>query len=70
MKHHRGLGIGGEFAPLLALLVGVEDEAAFVEALEQHHAHIRQAVGPDGCQRHRVGIGGLAPARVGKPTIE
>ena len=64
------LGVVGEFAPLLAAVVAVEDEAALVEPLEQHHPDIGQPVGIDGRQRHRFGIGGLGLAGILEPGGE
>jgi hypothetical protein len=57
----------GELAPLLAAVIAVEDEAAPVESLEQHHPDIGQPVGIDGRQRHRFGIGGLGLAGILEP---
>src|SRR5215471_8573714 len=40
VKSKAGPGVCGQFAALPAAVVGIEHEAALVEALEQHHAHI------------------------------
>ena len=55
---------------LPAAAVGVEDEAARIMALEQHHPRRRTTVGVGGGERHRVGVVGLAKAGLGKPLIE
>ena len=70
MKHQRSLGVAGELAALLALRIGIENEAALVEALEQHHAGVGQAVGVDGGERHGGGIARLALGRLLEPGGE
>src|SRR3546814_3116232 len=35
----RSLGIDGQFSAFPALIIGVEDEAAIIMPLEQHHPH-------------------------------
>jgi hypothetical protein len=64
VKHDGGPGIGGEFAAFLAGFVGIEHEAALVEALEQHHPHVGQPVGIDGRERHRLRV-----VRLGSPGL-
>src|SRR5258708_21339726 len=56
-----GAGVGVELAALAALVIGVEDEAAAVTALEQHGAGGGPAVAAGGGPRHGVGLGGLSP---------
>src|SRR5262249_2933386 len=51
----RRAGILSELAALAALVVRVEGDAALVDALEQHEAHRRRAVG--GCRGERHGLG-------------
>ena len=46
----------GQFATLGAVEIRIEDEASFIEALQQHHADIRKAVSAGGRERHRVRI--------------
>ena len=48
--------------------VGVEHEAALIEALQQHHPHIGQAVGIDGRERHGVGVDRFGALGLGKPS--
>ena len=45
---------------LAAFVIGEEDEPAFVDALDEHDACRRPAVGADGRERHRVRLGSLA----------
>ena len=70
MEDRAGRRTVGQFPPLLALLVGVEDESALIESLEQHHPHMGHAVAIDGRERHGVGIGGFGPARLVEPGAE
>jgi hypothetical protein len=44
------LGVGQQLAALVALEIGEEAEAARVALVEQHHAHIRHAIGIDAGQ--------------------
>ena len=55
---------------LHAAEVGVEDKAALIETLEQHHPHIGQAGRIDGGDRHGVGIDRLGLLGLGKPSRE
>src|SRR3546814_20671252 len=41
----RSLGIGGQFSAFTALIIGVEDEAAIIMPLEQHHRSEERSVG-------------------------
>jgi hypothetical protein len=59
VEQHCGLALAEQFLALLALGVGVEDEAIGIVALEQDHADIGQALGIDRRERHAVGIVGL-----------
>jgi hypothetical protein len=38
-----------------------------VETFQQHHPHVRQPVGIDGCERHGIGIGRLGPGGIVQP---
>ena len=67
MEHQRRCRVGIELAALGAFHVGVEDEAALVGALEQHHAGIGQPVGIDGRQRHGGRIARFGLGCVGQP---
>ncbi len=46
--------IGGQFAPLTAVVIGVKNEANFAELLQQHNPARRPAVFSGGGQRHGV----------------
>src|SRR3546814_8781926 len=52
----RSLGIGGQFSAFPALIIGVEDEAAIIMPLEQHHPHRGAAFRVGGGERHGAGI--------------
>ena len=52
---------------LHAVEIGVEDEAALIETLQQHHPRIGQPVGIDGGERHGVRIDRLGALGLGKP---
>ncbi len=67
MKQHGGFGAAVELAALLASDVGVEDKAALVEALHQHHANVRSAIGIDGGERHGGGVARLRAACLLEP---
>src|SRR5262249_17469896 len=54
----------GELAALAALAVGIEDEAALVEAPHQHDACARQALPVDRAQRAGVGVFRLGDLRL------
>ena len=56
VKAQRRVRIGGELARLAALVVGVKDEPALVDAAQQHHAHRRPAVRVRGRERDRRGV--------------
>ena len=66
----RSLRAVAQFATLGAVVIGIEDEASFIEALQQHHADIGQAVGVGGRERHRVRIVWLRARRFLKPGCE
>ena len=51
MERERRLRGRRQFAALAARLVGIEDEAALVEALQEHHADIGETIGIDGRYR-------------------
>ena len=65
-----GDGVGGKLGALGAFLVGIEDKAVRVDALEQHHADIGTALRIHRRQRHGVGVVGLARFRVLHPARE
>src|SRR5205085_434834 len=50
VKAHRCLSAREELASLPALVVRVEDEALFVDALQQENAHRRLSIGANSCQ--------------------
>src|SRR5436190_12774527 len=55
MEEHRGARVGLELARLAAHVVGEEDEALLVGALEQHHPRGGRAVRRRRRDRHRLG---------------
>ena len=57
VEQQRRMRIGLQFAALAAVEVGVEDEAARVEGLEQHGARRRPRVERGGGDRHRGAVG-------------
>src|SRR5690606_3030575 len=59
-KQQRRLRIAAQVAPLGAVQVGVEDEPARVERLQQHGARMWTRKRVDGGHGHRVGIGDAA----------
>ena len=70
MEEQGGLRIGGELAALAAVEIGVEDEAALVMALHQHHPDRGAALGVGGRQRHGDGVVRLGEPRLGEPFLE
>ena len=70
IKRQRRLRRAVKLVRLHAAEVGIEHEAALIEAFEQHHAHIGQAVGIDGRHRHGVGIDRLGALGFGEPGGE
>jgi hypothetical protein len=62
--------MGQQVLALAALMVGVEDEARRVEALEEDHAHGRRAVRSHGGQAERRRIVGFALVGFGVPRGE
>ena len=67
MKDQRRLGVDVQFPSFLAVHVGVEHESALIDALQQHHAGIRQSVGVDSGQRHGGRIARLRGCRLAEP---
>src|SRR6185312_10026960 len=57
VEAQRAVRVGEQLAPLASFVVGVEDEAALVESLEEHDSVRWAAVCTDGCHRHGVRIG-------------
>src|SRR3546814_10226714 len=66
----RSLGIGGQFSAFPALIIGVEDEAAIIMPLEQHHPHRGAAFRVGGGERHGAGIIRLRCFCLGVPLLE
>ena len=62
--------VGGQFAALAAVVVGVEGEAGRVERLEQHDARGGPAVRADRGQRHGVRLRHLRGQRLPHPGAE
>ena len=59
VEQQRGTHVGADLLTLAAFGIGVEHETVGSVALEQNHAHGREAIFRRGCQCHRVGIVGL-----------
>src|SRR5262249_37715582 len=59
MEAESRLLLAADLSTLPALILGVEDEALVVMALQQHHADRRHPVGADSRQGHGIGIVGL-----------
>ena len=70
VEAQRGMRLAQQLAALGAFEIGVEDEAARVGVLQQHHAHIRAAFGVDAGNRHRVRFIGLGFAGFFHPGVE
>ena len=70
VEEQRGARIGFEVAALATSVVGVEDEAALVEALAQDHSRRRHTSRARRRQRHRLGLEGADVARVREPAPE
>ena len=70
VEAHRGLPGGEDLPALAALEIRVEDEALRVEALEQHHAHVGQAIRIDGRQRDAVRVVRLGEGGFLQPGAE
>ena len=70
MEADRRLWLGAQLLSLLAVLIGVEDEASRIEALQQDHAKIRHASGVHGGQSHGVRIGRFRARRFIEPGRE
>ena len=69
-KVRAACGCAASCVPLAALVVGVEDEAALVERLEQHDARRRAALRVDRGERHGRGLRHLRLERLGEPGVE
>ena len=64
VQHEGGLRLAEQFAALVGFRVRVENEAVLVDAVQQHHADIRQAVGIDGRESHGVRV-----VELGRPCL-
>jgi tRNA1Val (adenine37-N6)-methyltransferase len=69
-EDERGAGVGGQLGALAAPVVGEEDEAPVVHALEEHGAGGRVAVGGGGGEGHGVGLVHLGAACLVEPAGE
>src|SRR6266536_3591106 len=69
-EEQRRVRTGGKIAPFATQVIGEEDEATLVEALEQHDPRRRSAVGAGRCQRHRIGLRHLRFHRFVEPVLE
>jgi hypothetical protein len=62
--------VRGKLAALAAVEVRIEDEAARVVPLHQHHPHRRAARGIGGGEGHRRRVVRLGAPRLGEPLVE
>jgi hypothetical protein len=70
MKLQGGEGMGIEFAALATGVVGVPDDAAGIEALDQHDPCGWPAVGADRGDRHGIGLRQLLGQGFVEPATE
>ncbi len=70
MKTDRRAGELAELGGLGAVEVGVENEAAFIDALEQHHANLGKPALIDGGERHAGGLGAFGADGFVHPRFE
>ena len=56
MKLQRRIRVAGQRLALAALVVGVPDDAALIQALDQHHPGRGPQLGIDGGQCHGIGL--------------
>jgi len=63
-------GVGSELGALAAPTIGEEDEAARVDAFQQHVAHRRAAAPVGGRERDRLGQRRARPLGLGEPAAE
>ena len=68
MEQQRCMAVVRQFAALAAVVVGEEDEAVGVVALEQHDARGRASLRIGGRQCHRVGLGQARAQRFVEPV--
>ena len=69
-EEERRLGVAAQLHRLAAFQIGVEDEPAGIEVLEQHHAQRGLAVRSDRGQGHGVGLVDLPGQGVVEPAPE
>lgn len=62
--------IPGKLPPLAAFVIGEEQEAAFIDSLEQDHSRRRAAALRDGRERHGVGFGQRGALDGVEPSVE
>ena len=70
VKLQRGVGVAGQRLALAAVVIGVPDDAALIQALDQHHPGRWSHLGIDRSQGHRVGLGQLARDGFMQPPLE
>jgi hypothetical protein len=70
VEAQRRPGMRREVPSLAALGIGVEDEAALVDALQQHDAGRRPAILADRRQRHRMRVARLGLPGLVQPRLE
>src|SRR5690606_13487220 len=70
VEAHGGAGVFLEVTPLVALVVGEEDEAPGVDAAQEDHPGRGLARGRRGGEDHRVGLGMLRLDGVTHPALD
>ncbi len=70
VEQQGGPGMGFQLAPLGAFQVGVEDEPAIIDALQQHHPDVRQPVRIDRGHGHGIGVVRLLLRGLAQPLHE
>ena len=70
IQHQRGAWIFRQLAPFAAEIVGVEQEAAMVDAFEQHDARGGLAGGDGGGKRHGGGLFDAGGAGAVEPFLD
>jgi len=67
VETHGRFFLAEDLPALLAFEIRVEHEAAVIDAFQQHHAHIRQAIFVHRGESHRVRIVDLGSRRILQP---
>jgi hypothetical protein len=70
MEIQRDVAVAGKLAAFSAFQIGIENETALINILQQNHARRRAPVSVDGRQVHGVRIIGLTLFRLSKPFLK